>query len=157
MPDCGPGAMTPTRRAPIAAALQSDPPPPLQSSPRLALGFDFGTRRIGVAVGGEASGAARPLEVVAAGRGQWDRIAALIAHWQPDLLVVGIARHPDGAPHEMTARCEKFARSLHGRTGLAVVAVDERYSSAVAGGARARDDEAAAVILQQWLDALPAS
>jgi putative Holliday junction resolvase len=52
----------------------------------------------------------------------------------------------------MTARCERFARQLHGRYGRPVARVDERYSSAVAGGARARDDEAAAVILQQWLD-----
>lgn len=120
--------------------------------PELALGFDYGTRRIGVAIGGPVTGAARPLAVVQAGAGQWERIAELISEWEPDLLVVGIARHPDGAAHEMTGRCEKFARSLGGRTGLAVARVDERYSSAVAGGARARDDEAAAVILQQWID-----
>jgi putative holliday junction resolvase len=146
MPDRGAGAMMPSQRAP------SVPPFSSETAPRLALGFDFGTRRIGVAVGGEMSGAARPLAVVPAGAGQWERIAALVAEWGPDLLVVGIARHPDGAAHAMTARCEKFARSLHGRTGLAVERVDERYSSAEAGGAQARDDEAAAVILQQWLD-----
>jgi putative holliday junction resolvase len=76
----------------------------------------------------------------------------LIERWQPSVLVVGIPRHPDGNPNQMTARCERFARQLQGRFGRPVVCVDERYSSAVVGGAAARDDEAAAVILQQWLD-----
>ena len=119
---------------------------------RLALAFDFGTRRIGVAVGGTGSAGARPLCVIAADGTLWRRIGALIEQWQPHALVVGIARHPDGRPSAMTARCERFARQLQGRFGRAVARVDERYSSAVAGGAAARDDEAAAVILQQWLD-----
>jgi putative Holliday junction resolvase len=105
------------------------------------------------------TGAARPLRVIEAdARRQWTAIAALIDEWQPAVLVVGIARHPDGAEHEMTRRCQRFARQLQGRTGLGVVRVDERYSSAVVGAGRARaadaviDADAAAVILQQWLD-----
>ena len=78
------------------------------------------------------------------------RIAALIAQWRPARLVVGIPRHPDGASHEMTQRCERFARQLEGRHRLPVARVDERYSSAVIEGGR--DDEAAAVILQQYLN-----
>ncbi len=113
------------------------------------LAFDFGARRIGVAIGNGITREARPLAVLQAqGDARWPKIAAVIAEWQPQRLVVGVPRHPDGAAHEMTARCEKFARQLHGRFGLPVDAVDERYSSAVV--ADGRDDEAAAVILQQW-------
>jgi putative Holliday junction resolvase len=119
---------------------------------RLLLAFDFGTRRVGVAVGNSVTRDARPLAIIdAQGDARWDRISALVNDWQPTALVVGIPRHPDGAPHEMTVRCEKFARQLEGRFRLAVARVDERYSStAVEGG---RDDAAAAVILQQYLSA----
>jgi putative Holliday junction resolvase len=129
-------------------------PSSLQSSEGVALGFDFGTRRIGVAVGSAAGAPARPLCVVAASSAAraWDKLASLIDEWQPSVLVVGVPRYPDGKPGPMTARCERFARQLHGRFGRTVACVDERYSSAVVGGAAARDDEAAAVILQQWLD-----
>ena len=123
-----------------------------ESGAGLALGFDFGTQRIGVAVGSAMTATARPLCVIAAGgKRRWDTIASLIQQWQPATLVVGIARHPDGNSSQMTDRCERFARQLQGRFGLAVARIDERYSSAVVGGACARDDDAAAVILQQWL------
>ncbi len=116
----------------------------------VVLGFDFGARRIGVAIGNSVTREARPLVVIdAQGNARWTRIAALIDEWQPAWLVVGIARYPDGTPHEMTARCERFARQLEGRYRRAVARVDERYSSAVVRGGA--DDEAAAVILQQWL------
>ena len=150
MPELGAGAMPTTGRVGIPAT------PDFRGADGVALGFDFGTRRIGVAVGSVASAGARPLCVIAAARTQcWSQIAALIDQWQPAALVVGIARHPDGKPHAMTVRCERFARQLQGRFGRTVARVDERYSSAVIGGARARDDEAAAVILQQWLDSTP--
>jgi putative holliday junction resolvase len=117
----------------------------------VVLGFDFGARRIGVAIGNGVTREARPLAIVAAqGDARWARLGAVIAEWQPARLVVGIPRHPDGAPHEMTVRCEKFARQLEGRFRLPVARVDERYSSAVVEGGR--DDAAAAVILQQWFD-----
>jgi putative Holliday junction resolvase len=117
----------------------------------VVLAFDFGTRRIGVAIGNGITREARPLAIIEAqGDARWQRVAAVIAEWQPTRLVVGIARHPDGTPHEMTMRCEKFARQLDGRFRLPVDRVDERYSSAVVEGGR--DDEAAAVILQQWFD-----
>jgi putative Holliday junction resolvase len=117
----------------------------------VVFGFDFGTRRIGVAIGNGVTRQARPLAIIEAlGDSRWEQLAAQIAEWQPVQLVVGVARQPDGAPHEMTARCERFARQLEGRYRLPVARVDERYSSvAVDGG---RDDEAAAVILQQWFD-----
>ncbi len=117
----------------------------------VVLAFDFGARRIGVAIGNTVTREARPLTVIdAQGDTRWARIAALIDEWQPARLVVGIPRHPDGAAHEMTSRCERFARQLGGRYHRPVALVDERYSSAVvAGGA---DDAAASVILQQWLN-----
>ncbi len=140
-------------------------------SDEVVLGFDFGARRIGVAIGNTLTRRARPLAVIdAQGPTRWARIAALIAEWQPARLVVGIARHPDGAAHEMTQRCERFARQLEGRFRLPVARVDERYSSVEADTQRAsrrfpslsggrggvppggcNDDEAAAVILQQYL------
>ncbi len=142
-------------RAPAPAARQGEPD-------GIVLGFDFGTRRIGVALGNSVTRSARALTIVAGGAAAapalWRDLAGLIAQWQPQQLVVGVARHPDGTPHEMTARCERFARQLEGRFRLPVARVDERYSSAVlAPGAGPRDDEAAAVILQQWFDAAPAA
>jgi putative Holliday junction resolvase len=117
----------------------------------VVLGFDFGSRRIGVAIGNGITRVARPLVIIdAQAEARWPRVSAMIAEWQPARLVVGIPRHPDGTPHEMTARCEKFARQLHGRYALPVDRVDERYSSTVVEAGR--DDEAAAVILQQWFN-----
>lgn len=119
----------------------------------IVLGFDFGTRRIGVALGNGITRSARGLKVVDGGaKVPWPELAALIQEWQPQQLVVGIARHPDGTPHEMTQRCERFARQLAGRFHLPVARVDERYSTAVLSPGQASDDEAAAVILQQWFD-----
>jgi putative Holliday junction resolvase len=121
----------------------------------IVLGFDVGTRRIGVAIGNTLTRLARPLAIIGADAdAHWPRIAALVDEWQPALLVVGVARHPDGTAHAMTARCERFARQLDGRYRLPVARIDERYSSAVVEPGR--DDAAAAVILQQWLDAAAA-
>jgi putative Holliday junction resolvase len=145
MPELGAGAR------PVAGRVGS--PSDLRIAEGVALAFDFGTKRIGVAVGSVTGATARPLCVIAAGSARsWDKIAALIDEWQPAVLVVGIPRHPDGKPHAMTARCERFGRQLQGRFGRTVVQVDERYSSVVVGGVAARDEEAAAVILQQWFD-----
>jgi putative Holliday junction resolvase len=127
----------------------------------IVLGFDFGLRRIGVALGNGVTRSASGLQVVDRGGARaarvrrdahWAELAALIEHWQPRQLVVGVARYPDGAAHEMTRRCERFARQLEGRFGLPVARVDERYSSAVLDPGAATDDQAAAVILQQWFD-----
>jgi putative Holliday junction resolvase len=148
MPEPGADAM------PAAGRVGTLPAPESSSAPEeVALGFDYGTRRIGVAIGNTVSATARPLIVITAGdRHTWGAIATLIDRWKPGVLVVGIARYSDGTAHAMTDRCERFARRLRGRFGLPVARVDERYSSAAAGGANARDDEAAAVILRQWLD-----
>jgi putative holliday junction resolvase len=120
----------------------------------VALGFDFGTRRIGVAIGNTLTREARVLATIDVQRvdQRWSAISAVIEQWQPQTLVVGIPRYPDGAPHRMTARCERFARQLEGRYRLPVARVDERYSSAVVENSANVDAEAASVILRQWLD-----
>lgn len=120
----------------------------------VVLGFDFGTRRIGVAIANTLTRMARPLTSIQADTvaQRWAGVGRCIDEWAPAQLVVGIPRHPDGAAHEMTARAEKFSRQLHGRFGLPVACVDERYSSAVVQEAKDVDAAAAAVLLQQWLD-----
>lgn len=121
------------------------------------LAFDYGLKRTGVASGNRLTGTATPQRTVAAeGKARWAPIAALIAEWQPDALVVGIPFHPDGAAHENTRRARRFARQLRGRAGLPVYEVDERYTttSALAAGAQDVDAAAAAVILQQFLEDL---
>lgn len=131
------------------------PPVP---SPRSFLAFDFGTRRVGVATGNTLTRSATPLKTVAAeGDARFAALAALIAEWQPDALVVGVPFHPDGTPHDNTARAQRFARQLHGRYRLPVHEVDERYTTteAQAGGALDVDAASAAIILEQFLKALP--
>jgi len=133
-------------------------PPALAVAPRCFLGFDFGRRRIGVAVGNSLLRQATPLQTVAAeGASRFAAIDALVREWQPDELVIGVPFHPDGAPHENTLLARRFGRRLQGRFRLPVSEVDERYSTteAVAGGASDVDAAAAAVILQQFLGRLP--
>jgi len=131
------------------------------------LAFDFGTKRIGVAVGDTRLRIAHPLTTIAgeASAARFSAIAALVAEWKPERLIVGRPLHADGSIHALTARAERFARQLEGRFGLPVARVDERYTTlaalsdlAEAGvhGARraaARDQVAAQLILQSWLDA----
>jgi len=133
--------------------------PTLPAPPQQFLAFDFGTRRVGVASGNTVLGAASPLTTIAAeGDARFARIAALVAQWQPDALVVGVPWHPDGAPHENTRRAQKFARQLHGRYQLPVHEVDERYTTteALADGAGDVDAASAAIILDQFLRTLDA-
>lgn len=141
-------------REPMHAAAARFPSATPMTTEQVVLAFDYGARRIGVAIGNTVTRRARPLSVIEAGddAARWQAIAQLIGEWSPARLVVGVPRHPDGAPHEMTARCERFARQLAGRYGLPVAGVDERYSSAVLGQREDLDAQAAAVILQQWFD-----
>jgi putative holliday junction resolvase len=128
------------------------------SRPLSFLAFDFGTRRVGVASGNTLLKSAAPLKTLAAeGDARFMAIEALIREWQPDALVVGVPFHPDGAEHENTRRARRFARQLHGRFGLPVHEVDERYSTtaALAEGAADADAAAAAIILNQYLTAQP--
>jgi putative holliday junction resolvase len=121
------------------------------------LALDFGLKRTGVAVGNRLLRRAEPRPTIRAeGDARFEKVAALLKEWQPDALVVGVPWHPDGAPHENTARARKFARQLHGRFGLPVHEVDERYSTteARAEGAPDADAGAACVILEQFLRSL---
>ena len=123
----------------------------------IVLGFDFGVKRIGIAMGNTLTGQAQPLRVIAAidNATRFKIIGELIDEWRPARLVVGEPRHPDGAEHDMTLRSRRFANQLHGRFNLPVELVDERYSSAVIASKRGQviDDKAAAIILQQYFDA----
>lgn len=120
------------------------------------LGFDFGLKRIGVAVGNTLLRQAQPLTTISAATNEakFKALAELIGQWKPALCVVGLPRHPDGAEHEMTVRCRRFANQLNGRFGVAVALTDERYSSAVIAKRQGETDDAqaAAVILQQYFD-----
>lgn len=145
------------------------------------LAFDFGERRIGVAVGNDFLRQAQPLETIEAPSSEalFSRVAELIRQWQPQRLVVGIpysgveadeeptsAAAPNRAAHPQRDRCERFANRLHGRFKLPVERVDERYSSVDADSARRElrrsgisrrmrttDQIAAQLILQRWFDA----
>ena len=130
------------------------------------LAFDFGTRRIGVAVGNTIVRVAHPLATIdgAGNERRFAAIAALIDEWRPDELVVGVPVHADGAAHAMTLRARRFARQLAGRFGLSVVEVDERYTTVMAesqlaqagqggrSGREQRDAAAAQLILQAYFD-----
>jgi len=100
-------------------------------SPQRVLGFDYGTRQIGVAVGQTLTGNARPLRELRARDGvpDWEQIAALLREWEPDALIVGLPLNMDGTPSDMSARAQKFARRLHGRFQLPVHCIDERLST----------------------------
>jgi putative Holliday junction resolvase len=126
------------------------------------LAFDYGERRIGVAIGNTLTRHARALTIIAnhSREFRFAEIERLIGEWGPNTLVVGLPCHPDGTPHAMTQLAKRFGNQLNGRFGLAVTWVDERYSSVAAaaqGGEFARpgaalDAEAARIILQQYFD-----
>jgi putative Holliday junction resolvase len=113
----------------------------MRKKQRTLLGFDFGTKRIGVAVGQEVTGTARPLTTLNAVKHKpdWDGISRLIKEWQPDLLVVGLPLHMDGTEQEMTRAARRFSNQLNGRYHLPVELMDERLSS----------DEAESILSEQ--------
>jgi putative Holliday junction resolvase len=129
------------------------------------LAFDYGTRRIGIAVGQTVTGSASPLTTLHSrdGRPDWAGIAALIREWRPDALVLGLPYDMDDQEVDWSPRVHRFARQLAGRFGLAVHLVDERLTSieaqrrlAARPGRRSTDPDAidalaAALILETWL------
>ncbi len=128
------------------------------------LGFDFGTTRIGVAVGQGVTRQGRPLSPIKANEGipNWDVIAKIVEEWQPDAFVVGLPLNMDGTENEMCQRARKFAKRLHGRYNRPYHMMDERLSSYEAkgqviaqGGHRnfkenSVDGLAAQMILESW-------
>ena len=121
------------------------------------LAFDFGEKRIGVAVGEWALAQAHPLTTIRSevNAERFAAIAALIAEWQPVRLVVGLPVALDGTPHAMTARCTRFANQLRGRFGLPVDYAEERFSS-VEASERLRDAGHDARSAKEYVDALAA-
>ncbi|MDN5869517.1 MAG: Holliday junction resolvase RuvX [Nitrococcus sp.] len=134
---------------------------------QIYLGFDYGWRRLGIAVGGRLTGSAQPVTTLPCRQGQpdWGALLALIETWQPAALVVGIPYHADGSASTTTLQATAFARNLEQRCGLCVHQVDERLSShearrrlhaagqmarGTAGKARV-DRLAAQIILETWL------
>jgi len=125
------------------------------------LGFDYGRKRIGVAVGQQVTKSATALTTVSArdGKPDWPTITRLIEEWKPDALVVGIPYHMDGSEQEMTRAAQRFCRQLEGRYRLPVYPADERLSSYIVesglpGSGKAGqtiDPLSAQVILQDWL------
>ena len=123
---------------------------------RTVLAFDFGLRRIGVAVGEPELRTAHPLAAVS----RFDEIQSLICEWKPAALVVGKPTSAQGEPHRMTRQAEDFARRLERRFKLPVTRVDERFSSVEAEsrlrGTRPKKSEidsvAAQLLLEQYFD-----
>ena len=131
------------------------------------LAFDFGTRRVGVAVGELGLRIAHPLETISAvsDRARLEQVGLLIREWTPALLVVGLPTHMDRTEHALTARCRRFAAQLERGFGIETHLVDERLTSAAAAeslaaaGVRGRrqkelvDQIAAVHILQTFFTA----
>lgn len=130
------------------------------------LAFDFGEKRVGVAVGDLGLGLAHPLVTVSEGitKRRFDTITKLIEEWNPVQLVVGLPTHADGTDHELTRLSRRFARRLEGRFGISTRLVDERYTSITASvtlreaGTKGKkqklvlDQVAAQQILQSYFD-----
>ncbi len=124
------------------------------------MGFDFGTTKIGVAIGQKLTGTATAIAIVKAkaGKPDWPLVDKLVQEWQPSKMIVGLPLNMDDSMSDMAVMATKFSRRLHGRYHLEVELYDERLSSFEAGlEARARgesgniDDIAAKLILETWL------
>ncbi len=135
----------------------------MSQRPLTLLAFDYGTRRIGVALGQTLTGSVRPLTTLDSrnSKPDWAAISHLLEQWQPDRLVVGLPLHMDGTEQPMTQKAQRFGNQLKGRYNLPVDMVDERLTSDAAeqlleerGRRQARaglDAVAATVILESWL------
>jgi len=137
--------------------------PKIDAVSMTVMAFDYGTRRVGVAVGNTLTKVGQPLKTIAAPN--IDRLflelVSLAQEWQPAQLVVGRPLHPDGTEHEMTSKATRFGNQLKGRLNLPVVWVDERYTSAILEGDSQMQDNldahSAALILEQYFAELPKS
>ena len=124
--------------------------------PLSVMAFDYGTKRIGVAVGNSLTKSAQNLPIVlnANEEQRFAAIGKIIAKWAPDAIAVGLPLHPDGAEHVMTQKARRFGQQIGGRYSKPVYFVDERYSSVVLEGdvqyQESLDSHAAAIILEQF-------
>lgn len=133
--------------------------------PSALLGFDFGTKSIGVATGQMITQTAQPIAAIKATDGipNWDSVEKVINDWKPDLVVVGLPLNMDGTEQPITQRAKKFANRLNGRFGVKIALQDERLTTASAkefifenGGYKALDkgkidSVSAALILESWM------
>ena len=130
----------------------------------LALGFDYGLSRIGVATGQTLTQTASPLTALPAQNGtpQWETVEQLLAEWKPDVVVIGLPLYQDGTMSDMADRAKKFGQRIHGRFGVRVAFIDEYESTREArehlkyrGKASDQDGKldatAARIILERWL------
>lgn len=136
----------------------------------VALGFDFGEKRIGMAIGNQTTGTSRALGWIATPHNDdgWRDIETAVHDWQPQVLLIGVPLTEDGGKQPMSRKARHFGHQLRERFHLPVCEIDERYSSTAAdaalvearrGGQRTRklqrgdtDSAAASLIVQQWLD-----
>ena len=137
---------------------QAPTPERPKSAPSTVLGFDYGTTKIGIAIGQSITGTANPLQIIKAKDGipNWQTIEQLTQEWQPDAFVVGLPINMDGSESEMSIRARKFANRLNGRFHRPAFLMDERLSSfeaAQQAGPAAKspiDSLAAALIVESW-------
>lgn len=133
------------------------------------MGFDYGKRRMGIALGNLITGKAQPLTALEHNQGipDWMKLDKLMDEWQPSLLVIGLPLQADGQSQKMTRRAKNFSQELWGRYKLPTRMIDERYTTieavgrikaARASGSRGRrtargdvDAMAAQTILESWL------
>jgi len=119
------------------------------------MGFDYGTKKIGVAIGQLLTNTATPLAIVKANNGKpdWASIENLVNEWQPKRFVVGLPINMDDSESEMSLKARRFSRQLNGRFAVPADTMDERLSSFEVRNARkdAIDDLSAVVILESWL------
>lgn len=143
---------------------------PKHDEPISALGFDYGTQRIGVAFGQSLTGTAQAVGILKARDGipDWKEIESLIDEWKPSLFVVGMPYNMDGSESDLMVRATKFANRLNGRFNKPSYGMDERLTSAEAAeqlidenrGTKKRaaiDDIAAQIILENWFSELAAN
>jgi len=129
---------------------------------KIVMGFDYGTRKIGVAIGQLITRTATPTAIVSARDGipNWAEIDKLVKTWEPAQFVVGLPLNMDGSESEMSRRALKFARRLTGRFNLPHHTIDERLSTREAreqsnsqtNSHQMIDDLAAKIILESWLN-----
>ncbi|HIW07758.1 MAG TPA: Holliday junction resolvase RuvX [Candidatus Ignatzschineria merdigallinarum] len=133
-----------------------------EQSLEIVLGFDFGTKNLGIAVGNLLTETAQPITIlkVTNNQPQWDEIQKLIREWQPDAFIVGMPYTQDGTETEHLKIIRKFMNRLHGRFGLPVYEIDESHSSALSEQfikpsqkkkKGVLDAISAAIIVERWL------
>jgi putative holliday junction resolvase len=135
----------------------------LTSNERVCMGFDFGTKKIGVAIGQTITQTASALELVKVKNNQidWPHLDKLVASWRPSELIVGWSVHMDGSKSEITVKIERFINQLQARYNLACHKVDERLTTFEAKQLLrdskekidcAIDSVAAVIIVRNWLE-----